>query len=405
MRWLLCALVGLMGLMAGVPAHAQLNARSHNIYPEQQIPVRFPHQRHLENGLVCEVCHSMVLGSTQASDRNLPGHQLCGACHRAEQPEAEMMFPKSGCQDCHPGWTEGSHTQIGPDLLPLPDGPKPPALVMPPARLTFSHKLHLDQGAVCLDCHPGIPTAEEGTVEHLPTMYDCLACHDGRRAPDECATCHLQDMGTGRLLTDLFGTDPLAPIGLYRPDDHSDPEWIRRHEFAARADQDQCSACHAPSVCLACHDGVQKDQRLHPGDWQMTHGLEAQRRTLECRACHDAESFCSDCHQRTAVRRGDFPGVTGDPAGTLAFHPEGWEGVLGEIAGPEHHSHVARRSLETCATCHTEDSCVECHSFVNPHGDRYSDPKDWGYGQGSGMVCSRCHQPGDPNLAGIQNGR
>ncbi len=191
MRWLLCALVGLMGLMAGVPAHAQLNARSHNIYPEQQIPVRFPHQRHLENGLVCEVCHSMVLGSTQAWDRHLPGHQLGGAWHGAEQPEAEMMFPKSGCQDCHPGWTEGSHTQIGPDLLPLPDGPKPPALVMPPARLTFSHKLHLDQGAVCLDCHPGIPRPRRERSSTSPRCTTAWPASTGAGRPTSArrATC------------------------------------------------------------------------------------------------------------------------------------------------------------------------------------------------------------------------
>ncbi len=405
MRILLCIVTAILAVLAGAPAQAQVGSRSPDIYPTQQIPLRFFHERHLGTGLVCEVCHASVLGSTQTADRNLPGHMVCAACHRSEQPQAETAYPKSACATCHEGWTEGSPAQLGPDLRPLPDAPKPPPIVLPPARLTFSHALHLQTGAVCLDCHIGITEAERGTVEHLPTMATCLGCHDGRTAPDECGTCHLQDPGTGRLLTDLFGTDPLAPSGRYRPDNHADPEWYRHHEFAARADQDQCSACHAPSQCLDCHDGVQKDQRLHPGDWQMTHGLEAQRRTLECQSCHDVDRWCSDCHQQVAVRRGSFPGVTGDPPGGAAFHPPGWDGVLGEIPGPEHHSHVARRSLETCATCHTEDQCISCHSFISPHPDRYADPKGWAFGQGSGTVCSRCHQPGDPNLSGIQNGR
>ena len=401
----LLLLLALLPVLLGGPVAAEKGPRSTLIYPEQQIPLRFFHEKHLATGLVCEVCHTTVLGSTQTEDRNLPDHTLCAACHRSEQPDAATAYPKSGCETCHEGWTEGSHTQIGADLKPVPDGPKPPPVVMPPARITFSHKLHVEQGAVCLDCHIGIDTAEQGTVQHLPTMYTCLSCHDGRKAPDECTTCHLQDMGTGRVLTDLFGTDPLAPAGRYRPDNHGDPEWIRRHESAARADQDQCAACHAPSQCLDCHDGVQKDQRLHPGDWQMTHGLEAQRRSLECFACHDSERWCADCHDEAQVARGQFPGVTGDPPGTAAFHPAGWEGVLGEIAGPEHHSHVARRSLETCQTCHTEDQCVECHSFVNPHPDRFAEPGSWSFGQGSGAVCSKCHLPGDPNLSALQNGR
>ena len=398
-------LLALWGLALVVPLLLAPSPRSTLIYPEQQIPLRMVHQRHLDNGLVCEVCHSSALSSTETADRNLPDHTLCAACHRAEQPDAGALFPKSACATCHEGWTEGAHTQIGPDLRPLPDAPKPPPVVLPPARLTFSHALHIGQGAVCLDCHSGIETAERGTVDHLPTMATCLGCHDGRSAPDECSTCHLQDQTTGRLLTDLFGTDPLAPSGRYRPDDHGDPEWIRRHEFAARADQEQCAGCHAPSQCLDCHDGVQKDQRLHPGDWQMTHGLEAQRRTLQCLACHDSERWCADCHDGVAVARGRFPGVTGDPPGGAAFHPAGWEGVLGEIAGAEHHSHVARRSLETCQTCHTEDQCIECHSFVNPHADRFADPKNWQFGQGSGAVCMRCHLPDDPHLSRIQNGR
>lgn len=376
--------------------------RSFDVYPEQSIPLRMLHARHLENGLVCEVCHSSVLTSTETADRNLPGHALCAACHRSEKPDAASAFPKSGCSDCHMGWTEGSHEHIGADLQPLPDAPRPPPVEMPPAKLTFSHQLHLGQGAVCLDCHIGIDSAEQGTRQHLPSMYTCLGCHDGRKAPDECTTCHLQDPGTGRVAVALSTSDPLQPMGRFRPDDHTDPEWLHRHEFAARADQDQCSACHEQRQCLDCHDGVQKIQRIHPGDWQMTHGLQANRRDLECAACHDRQDFCQDCHTRVGVTPGSFPGQQGDPAGDKRFHPAGWGGELGEIPGADHHSHRARRSLETCQTCHTEQQCVECHAFVNPHGDRYADPKNWNFGQGDGAVCATCHRPGDPLLEGLR---
>ncbi|MCO4772330.1 MAG: hypothetical protein KDA24_20010 [Deltaproteobacteria bacterium] len=375
--------------------------RSNDVYPAQEIPLRMVHKRHLDNGLVCEVCHSTVLTSTQVSDRNLPGHQLCAACHRAELPNAHEQFPKSGCSDCHEGWTEGLPEHLGADLLPRADAPQPPPIVIPPALLTFSHQKHLDQGAVCLDCHKGVDQADRATVQHLPTMYTCLTCHDGRKAPDECTTCHLQDPGTGRQATALDG-DPMAPGGRFRPDDHRDPEWLHRHEFAARADQDQCSSCHEQRQCLECHDGVQKLQRIHPGDWQMTHGLQATRRDLECKACHDSQDFCADCHDRVQTSMGQFPGQRGDPPGDARFHPPGWKGELGEIPDAEHHSFQARRSLETCQTCHQPDQCVECHSFVNPHPDSYTDAGNWRYGAGEGEVCSTCHLPGDARLEGLR---
>jgi len=398
---LLLSLLAVLGLTGAAPGSGPKAPRSASVYPAQEIPLRMVHQRHLANGLTCEVCHSSVLESTQTSDRNLPPHTLCAACHRAELPNAHEMFPKSGCADCHEGWTEGKPEHIGPDLAPLPDAPKPPPVVLPPALLTFSHAGHLAAGAVCLDCHIGIDQAERGTVQHLPTMYTCLTCHDGRKAPDECTTCHLQDPATGRQATALGG-DPMAPIGRFRPDDHTDPEWIHRHEYAARADQDQCSSCHEQRQCLECHDGVQKLQRIHPGDWQMTHGLQALRRDLECKACHDSETFCKDCHETAATSMGAFPGERGNPIGSARFHPPGWKGELGEVANAEHHSFQARRSLETCSTCHQPDQCVECHSFVNPHGNGYADPGSWRFGQGDGAVCSTCHQPGDEALNGLR---
>lgn len=375
--------------------------RAASIYPPQDIPLRMEHKLHLDNGLSCEVCHSAALTSTKASDRNLPPHTLCAACHRAELPNAHEMFPRSGCSDCHEGWVEGLPEHIGPDLAPLADAPRPPAVVFPTARLNFSHQLHVDQGAVCLDCHQGIDSADRGTVQHLPTMDTCLGCHDGRRAPDECTTCHLADPASGRVATGL-DSQLLAPKGRFRPDDHGDPEWLHRHEFAARADQDQCAACHEQRECLQCHDGVQKIQRIHPGDWQMTHGLQAVRRDLECKACHDTQSFCRDCHDRVQTSMGIFPGERGNPQGAARFHPPGWKGELGEVPDGEHHSFQARRSLETCSSCHQPEQCVECHSFVNPHPDSFSGEGKWRFGQGDGSVCTTCHLPADDALNGLR---
>ena len=360
------------------------------IYPQQDLPLNFSHRRHLELGAQCRLCHDSVAASVAATDRNLPGHAECGICHLIGTPGAAQLFPPAACETCHSRFQPG-------DAEP----PVPAALSLPPARITFSHKLHLDGGVPCLKCHGGVVDAALATREHLPAMAICLDCHDGARAPAECATCHLQGEG-GLLQTFASQADRLEPRGRFRPDNHRAVLWPTSHANAARLAPESCSACHAPSACLDCHDAKRPPDGLHPGDWIMTHGLEAGRRSLDCRACHDETSFCQDCHSQAAVTQGSFPGITGDPPGQERFHPVGWRGELGEIAGPEHHSHTARRSLETCNACHEQSSCLDCHSFINPHPRSWGDaPAGWRFGQGEGRVCLQCHRPGDAAIEGM----
>ncbi len=374
------------------------------VYPEQNIPLRFDHRRHLELGMQCVLCHGSIPTSEDARDRNLPDHRTCGLCHRMELPTetAAALYPKASCVTCHPGHEAGQPEHLGDGMMPLENAPKPDPIVIPPARLTFSHKLHVDQGLPCLHCHGAVPSTAIATREHLPNMAICLECHDGGRAPKACATCHLQG-GFGRLDARLDrrmdSEGSFAPRGRFRPDNHSDPEWVRSHDAAAVGADPSCSACHGPSFCLSCHDGVQKPFSIHPADWSMTHGMQAMRRTLDCASCHDQQSFCEDCHSRASLVPGRFPSPSADPPGSSRFHPEGWGGVLGEAPGVEHHSAQARRSLESCAACHTEDQCIECHAFVDPHPESFTAPPEgWHYGQGTGSVCTKCHRPGSEQL-------
>jgi hypothetical protein len=369
--------------------------RSEIVLPAQRIDLRFDHGKHLALGAQCVLCHASVPSSTTALDRHIPDHATCAICHRMEREDGGALYPKSACTTCHEGFADGAPTQLDPRFMPLPGAPSPGSLVLPPARLAFPHATHVDEGIPCLDCHVGIDKATVGTRDHLPNMYDCLECHDGRKAPDGCTTCHLQDP-SGRVETSFPGSPPLKPGGRFRPDDHGDPEWLRLHEHGARTEPRSCDACHEPRECLVCHDGVQKPP-IHGSDFVMTHGLLAQRRDPQCSACHEA-SFCTDCHDAAKVRPGAFPSPLAEPPGTGRFHPEGWAGAIGTIAGPEHHSHQARRALDTCTTCHEQDDCVACHAAVNPHGERFTDaPSAWRYGAGDAPVCAECHGPSDPN--------
>ena len=69
-------------------------------------------------------------------------------------------------------------------LLALPGAaPQENTYVSPPEELPqevgrqpilFNHKIHVDAGAKCLDCHKG---AEKKRAAGIPEMKDCLLCH------------------------------------------------------------------------------------------------------------------------------------------------------------------------------------------------------------------------------------
>ena len=377
--------------------------RSSQLYPEQKITLRFDHRLHVEQGAQCQLCHAEATTSEAATDDLIPDHRTCGICHQMQLPDAANSYPASGCATCHEGYSGGLPEHLGVDKMPLAGAPLPEKNSIPAARIVFSHSTHVGDGVPCLTCHQGVEKAGLATRQHLPSMATCLSCHDGGKAPSECTTCHLQGDG-GRLLTDFREAGMLQPGGRFRPDDHGSSNWLYQHRSAAKVDEASCNACHEVKDCLDCHDGVKKVEGLHPADWVMTHGFEAQRRGLDCQACHDVETDCQSCHEDAGLKPGLFPG---GPAATddqgIRFHPQGWAGTVGEIPGPEHHSHTARRALDTCTSCHGgdgQDLCLECHAtLVNPHPASWKEMDFRGpFGQAEGQVCSVCHRPGDPAL-------
>ena len=74
------------------------------IFPEQTIPIRFSHAKHV--GLVtCTQCHTSVSTSLRAKDRNLPAEAVCLDCHdQAAAARGEATDPPSSCDTCHPGF-------------------------------------------------------------------------------------------------------------------------------------------------------------------------------------------------------------------------------------------------------------------------------------------------------------
>lgn len=370
------------------------------IFGDQEIPLRFSHAIHLED-LECLDCHDMVEDSMRSSDSNLPLEATCFDCHdpneAMEDPEA--ADPKASCDTCHPGYTPE-----------FPDGvenfehtskakTQPARVVIPNPKLKFNHKVHIAKGVECSTCHGDLSATDLATRSNaLPVMGTCMTCHDGKEAPDECATCHLT-LPDGRIDVNAGG-EPLAPAGWYHADNH-DENWVYNHRAAAQLSDGYCESCHTPKECVDCHNGLKKPVKFHPNNWPLLHATAARKNNPDCASCHKSQTFCVNCHQQMNVfdfreesKRDLKPSSSG-----IRFHPEGWATGTAAAAGANHHSIHAQRNIRQCASCHTEQTCLSCHSgrvlntgAVSPHPVGFgSSPTCEKMKSRNSRVCTKCH--------------
>lgn len=366
-----------VALFAVAHGHAPNDDWSPVIYPEQRMPLTFSHAKHLTRGTTCTTCHPDAQTSRSAVDNLIPTEAQCRACHPIDRTKPDLVIagaPPARCIACHPGYT--------PDTAVA-------RVYLTPTPLKFSHAAHAR--STCASCHGDLSKVDLATRAHLPTMSSCLACHREGTQERRCADCHLAKLG-GLLETEL-PQGRLVPRQTGLGDAHG-PGFGKNHQQEARQVDATCTACHDRSICLACHQGVTKPEEFHPGNYVLTHAVEARRGTPDCSACHRAQSFCVACHERSGIGlRGNRGFFGGDPS--TAFHPAGWASRTG---GVNKHAGEARRNIAACASCHRENDCLDCHSAevgslrASPH------PRGWrgsarckALDRGNRRMCLKCH--------------
>lgn len=408
------------------------------VYPPQRVPLHFSHRRHLARGAVCETCHPIALTSTSSRDNLLPREEQCRACHAIDRsrPFGALFSasppgtPPVACAACHIGFPSEPAESGQPTLAPGSDITARIARVdLAPPNLKFNHRLHGGQGIDCAVCHGDLSRVDQAGRAQLPSMGQCLRCHDGgsRRmktlqssagqgtgenqrpagSPSErCSACH-PTVSSG-LLQVQFASGVLMPSGSLRGDDHREAGYRTSHGTIAQSEPDYCGSCHRESYCMRCHNAVAKPLDIHGGNYVARHAIEARRNQPDCTTCHRQQSFCIGCHERLAVAShatlpGRPPISAFSPAQPRRFHPEGWASISGG-AFSNQHAAEARRNQRSCASCHREDTCLACHSTLqdsrvpggaNPH------PVDWltsgrcrALVSANPRLCLKCHRDG-----------
>ena len=353
--------------------------------------IKFSHKTHADV-VECADCHTAVSESTTLTDMLLPKMETCGTCHDVED--------EKNCKMCH-------YEDV---LEPL---------IQKQPELKFNHKFHLsEQKLVCETCHKGINDVDYAfqSPKVYPAMSDCYTCHNNETvATNECSTCHT------------------STVNLI-PETHRTADFMKNHKFASMAANANCAMCHDDNFCETCHaattmldskntakdfytpysphkftDNAKEQQltRVHDLNYAYTHGIDAKGKTSECRTCHNTETFCVECH---ASKGGDFASEGFVPSS----HTQPNFVIIGGYgSGGGEHAVLAKRDIESCASCHdtqgADPNCILCHTDndgirgTNPRthvgGFMHNIEGDWHNDQGA--VCYNCHTDANAHPGGI----
>ncbi len=368
---------------------------SDEIFPPQQITIRFNHKLHIsEKKLKCKSCHAAE-ESLDAADTLLPAGTKCDPCHYTDHADLKKVTgdsdPISQCTFCHLGVNAGKDGKVAPVVMPKPN-------------LRFPHKKHVvDRNIQCGQCHGKIEETELATRDFLPRMAGCFTCHQMSGAAQgdakgECNVCHLVEPN-GKLSVS-FGAGMLIPPQWLHNSAHT-ADWIERHKGVAANDSAFCGSCHTNTFCTDCHDGRVRNRKVHPNDWLSMHPQAARQDNPRCTSCHAEQTFCGDCHRRIGVARDSASGNR--PEGRR-FHPPAATWTVGPRSA-SHHAWEAERNLNACVSCHTERDCATCHATKGVSGGQGVNPHPAGFASGCASAfqrnprpCLVCHQSSDAIL-------
>lgn len=352
-RAILFGAVGATILVANLETRGLARSIEASIYPPARASaITFDHSAH--DASSCTTCHAGIARSARANDSHAPGMATCAECHGQRKEDAPK--PHMGaCSACHQGYKTSMEKQPETQEQWRAITPAPMIIRGPEANLKFPHSKH--NGAPCSTCH----APDTSGVMGMPSMASCQTCHNDTIAAAKCSTCHTHELSAPK--TSRTDTKPSSRPRL-EPSNH-EINWLARHGAIAKSNPTECATCHQETQCLDCHQD-KSGQLLsqHPPNYVILHRVAAKGAEQNCTDCHRNETTCVDCHTRArASTRPD-----GLPPSGLSFHPPGWV----DSASASNHGVMARRNINDCASCHSQQDCVSCHQGINPHPDSFA---------------------------------
>ena len=323
---------------------------------------------HYAQGTDCAECHRTVAevdhGDVRMADYPKPNLLHTGRFFLLEGHGGEAIEALSRCSTCHVE-DQCASCHVDATLDPIPSMPSAPASWETP---TIEPNYPMPTG------HDE-PSYQRTHGRPEPGIQDCSTCH----TQNDCAACHLTPLpNVAQELPERPQVRaPGAGLTDRLPASHDSPFFASIHSVLSATAPDSCATCHTESYCSDCHNAPDSPG-YHPPSFALRHSAAVGSQAAECSTCHNPAAFCRTCHAELGVRS----------AGRLGsgFHDAEPVWLL-------RHGAAARQGLEQCASCHTQQSCLQCHSTlgafkVSPHGPdfdpgRAQDKNPW--------ICKACH--------------
>jgi len=258
------------------------------------------------------VCVLVFVGTYMATGTN----RYCGqSCHVSDRHVAlAVKHPHGTCVGCHEsGPVTGLVSRFRMAYVYQFEQMKVVSVPIDPARcirchrdvrrnvvrtsagITVSHAAILAGGRTCSDCHAEIGHRKGRSF--VGGMSSCMACHDGKKAPRACTTCHSKG-------------SPIASVSPKREDSTFDYPAVR----VANRD---CTRCHgSEKKCIACHNGfvLPHPTEFRRGGHARAAGFSGKERCFKCHSiawcgsgrCHNAFS----AHDEKAWVKGHQAGTS-----------------------------------------------------------------------------------------------
>lgn len=248
---------------------------------------------------------------------------------------------------------------------------------MPGSDVKFSHKVHGEIGAACVDCHAAAGTIMAASDLLGATHESCSTCH-GEEVDQRCEFCHTDPSN----IKPVEGTDHDLIFSHSQHAGFESVECQTCHTNAATAENlsvsllpsmETCTSCHndskATNTCESCHKNF---VTLIPADHQRSDFRRVHREfarlgdmQVSCQTCH-TETFCQDCHLGPGVKQFGTDGLISDPAARRSLRDSPNQIILQNTHDLNYrftHGIDAKARQSECASCHEPQTfCAECHA-------------------------------------------
>jgi hypothetical protein len=296
--------------------------------------------------------------------------------------------------------------------------------------IKFSHQFHIEEEAMCTDCHSKVENSTDLSESLKPTMETCGNCHDVKDE-NECSTCHYDNVKVP------FPAKNTELIFSHKA--HLDQENVtctKCHTGLNKVDysfesptvypkMETCNQCHSESgtakptnfACESCHistaDLMPDNHKIV--NFDKMHKFSSMEADANCQMCHE-NNFCESCHVGTNL----INETNGADNFYQPYSPHNYvDNTKQQQITRVHdlnyqytHGIDAKGKTSNCITCHqTETFCAECHNAAGngdfaqegfiPSTHTKSDFTTFGVGSGGGLHaelakrdierCAACH--------------